>query len=84
MNDNNKEAYQINNKQSIYDLGFGAKSTVRMKAISGNRYVVLHDEADEDSQIGTSGVKDGDLTIHDEANKDMVPETQPISDTMAT
>lgn len=55
-----------------------------MKAISGNRYILLHDETDEDSQINSSGVNERGVPTQDEASKDMVPESQPISVPMAT
>lgn len=77
-----RDNHQEKNKPVIYGLGHGAKSTVKMKAISGNRYVLLHEESEEETKFGTSSAKNGGLSSQEEADKDMVLETQLISDPM--
>lgn len=61
----------------VHDLGYGAKSTVELKAISGNRFLMIHDEEFDtqttdmiDNRLQTTSNPQG-------TDQEVVPETQP-------
>lgn len=71
---------EVQNNVKIFDLGNGAKSSVKMKAISNNRYILLHDEGDNHNM---ESVKTQDHEAPPkEASQEVVPETQPQPDSM--
>lgn len=74
MKSRNKGA---NENIKTFELGHGAKSTVKMPAISNNRFVMLHEEED-DKQNMEIGTVNASLPSQGD-NQEVVPETQPES-----
>lgn len=69
----------------LYDLGYGAKSTVKMKTISNNRFLLIHDEdvVHGSQEAGTSRKHDIDVSKLQGFSHEVVPETQPLPTSMA-
>lgn len=66
------EKPSLNKTSVIYDLGNGARSTIKMKAVSDSRFILLHE--DEESQIPENAME---MTSQGEcAFQEVVPETQ--------
>lgn len=57
------------NQTHIYDVGNGAKSTVPMQAVTGNRYILLEEESE--NAIAMDAMREDVPQL-----EDMVPETQ--------
>lgn len=72
---------EVQHNVKIFDLGDGAKSSVKMKAISNNRYVLLHDDDEENNEIDTAKSRQPS-NLPDGVNQEVVPETQPLPDSM--
>jgi hypothetical protein len=88
----------IQGGNKIFDLGNGIKNTVKMKDISGNgsRFMLLHNDSDDDEvenivvdELNTPTAHHNNAKSNsvDKSNFDAhetVPETQDVSDLMAT
>ncbi|WJX44954.1 hypothetical protein P8452_31875 [Trifolium repens] len=79
----NKVQTSTRQKHVVYDVGFGAKSTVRMQATSPNRFTILQDE--ENARGGGEEVINLQKQNVDHVkDNEMVPETQFTSNNAAT
>lgn len=69
-------AMQGSSIPKVYDIGFGAKSTVKMKAVSGSRFMFVNDgDAMEESKDEKRG-SNAEMVSQEGPHVDMVPETQ--------
>lgn len=68
----------------VFDVGHWAKSTMKMKALSANRFILLHDEEDVEPNNSMKVVNNAANEVPlGGMSQQVVPETQPISVSMA-
>lgn len=65
----------LKNPNLVYDLGNGARSTVRMTAVSYSRYILLHDNEDDQCPENSMEVA---ILGEDVSSQVVVPETQML------
>lgn len=72
--DKGKGKGKVRDGVKIFDVGFGAKSAFNIKAVTPNRFTILHEE-----EIGGLSSKKQDQhapVVQDHAARDFVPDTQ--------
>lgn len=79
-----KERRMAEKQPIVYDIGNGTKSTVKMQAISGSRFLILHKDEGDTSGRSLDKVKEDGNPSQQNASQSMVPKTQLSTDAMAT
>lgn len=76
---------EVQNKQvTVYDVSKGAKSTVKMKAVTESRFILLDDDVGDNQDNILDVAKEIEPATQQGEGPSMVPGTQQKSEPMAT